>query len=161
MPTNSFSGGIMGYPVTHFQFDSKDDVATADFYCKLFDWKSEPVPNMNYHTIATGSKDGIQGGIGKVQDGQPSGLTFYIEVPSVAEALQKAESMGAKVIQPATQVMPELTLGMFVDLEGRNVGLSTMLKPPVKEVKVKAAPKKKAASKAKGKAAKKAKKKRK
>jgi predicted enzyme related to lactoylglutathione lyase len=151
----------MGHPVLHFQIEAKDDVASANFYCELFEWKTTPIPNMPYHTISTEGKEGIQGGIAKVSENQPAGVTFYVEVPDVAESLKKAESLGAKIVQPATQVMPDLTLGMFVDLEGRNVGLSTMLRPPKpKALKVKAASDKKS-KKTKSKAKDKGKKKKK
>jgi predicted enzyme related to lactoylglutathione lyase len=119
----------MSYPVVHFEFGAKDSQATVDFYAKLFEWKIEPVPNMEYHMAATGSKQGIQGGFAKVPEGQPSYITFYVDVPDVAAALQKAEALGAKVLMPATEVMPELTLAMFSDLEGRVVGLSRMPAP--------------------------------
>jgi predicted enzyme related to lactoylglutathione lyase len=163
----------MGNPVVHFQIGAKDDQAAAAFYSKLFGWTATPVPGMPYHSIQTSSKIGIQGGIAKVENDADAVVTFYVEVPDVAAALDQATALGAKVIQPAVQVMPTLTLGMFLDLEGRAIGLSTdtttvtvaetapAAKPKAtvgKKTKEKKKDKKKAA-KAKKKAEKKAKKK--
>ncbi|HXB97213.1 MAG TPA: VOC family protein [bacterium] len=160
----------MGNPVVHFQIGAKNDQAAAEFYSKLFGWTATPVPNMPYQTIQTSSKIGIQGGVAKVENDTDAVITFYVEVPDVAAALEQAAALGGKVIQPAVQVMPTLTLGMFLDLEGRAVGLSTdtttVAVPEVALAKPKPKPKagkkaKKKAAKAKKKADKKAKKKKK
>jgi predicted enzyme related to lactoylglutathione lyase len=115
----------MGNPVVHFQIGAKNDQAAAEFYSKLFGWTATPVPNMPYQSIQTSSKIGVQGGIAKVENDADAVVTFYVEVPDVAAALEQAAALGGKVIQPAVQVMPTLTLGMFLDLEGRAIGLST------------------------------------
>jgi|GEM_PF-2185846 predicted enzyme related to lactoylglutathione lyase len=158
----------MGNPVVHFQIGAKNGQAAAEFYTKLFGWTAAPVPNMPYQTIQTSSKIGIQGGIATVENDADAVVTFYVEVPDVAAALEQAAALGGKVIQPAVQVMPTLTLGMFLDLEGRAIGLSTdtnavAVAEPVAAAKPKAKAekkgKKKKAAKAKKKAEKKAKKK--
>ena len=159
----------MGNPVVHFQIGAKNDQAAAEFYSKLFGWTATPVPNMPYQSIQTSSKIGIQGGIAKVETDADAVVTFYVEVPDVAAALEQAAALGGKVIQPAVQVMPTLTLGMFLDLEGRAIGLSTdttavtaAAPAPASKPKAKAEKKgKKKAAKAKKKAEKKAKKKKK
>jgi predicted enzyme related to lactoylglutathione lyase len=162
----------MGNPVVHFQIGAKNDQAAAEFYSKLFGWTATPVPSMPYQTIQTTSKIGIQGGIAKVESDTDAVVTFYVEVPDVAAALEQAAALGAKVIQPAVQVMPTLTLGMFLDLEGRAIGLSTdtttvtVPEPapakPAAKAKAKSGKKgKKKAAKDKKKAEKKAKKKKK
>lgn len=149
----------MGHPVTHFQLETRDDEATKQFYAQLFGWTITPVPGMPYHSIATGSPQGIQGGIAKVDESQPAAITFYVEVPDVAAALAQAQSLGATVTQAAVQVMPDLTLGMFKDPEGRSVGLShSTLVLPVATPKAASAPAKpKAKASKKAKPAKKAK----
>ena len=115
----------MGNPVVHFQIGAKDDQAAAAFYTKLFGWTAIPVPNMPYQTLQTDSKIGIQGGIAKVENDADAVVTFYVEVPDVAAALEQAAALGGTVTQAAVQVMPTLTLGMFTDPQGRAIGLST------------------------------------
>jgi predicted enzyme related to lactoylglutathione lyase len=146
----------MGNPVVHFQIGAKNDQAAAEFYSKLFGWTATPVPSMPYQTIQTTSKIGIQGGIAKVENDADAVVTFYVEVPDVAAALEQASALGGKVIQPAMQVMPTLTLGMFLDLEGRAIGLSTDTTTVAAAVPA-AKPKAKAEKKGKKKAEKKAK----
>lgn len=121
----------MGHPVVHFQIGAVDDQAAAKFYAELFGWTMSPVPNMAYQTAHTGSPLGIQGGIAKVENPADAVVTFYVEVPDVAAVLGHAESLGSKVVMPATAVMPTLTLGMFVDPQGRLIGLSHDTAPVV------------------------------
>jgi predicted enzyme related to lactoylglutathione lyase len=156
--------GSMGHPVVHFQIGAVDDAAAAKFYAEVFGWTMTPVPTMPYHTAHTGSPIGIQGGIAKVEKESDAVVTIYVEVPEVAEILSLAESLGAKVIMPATAVMPTLTLGMFVDPAGRVIGLSHDTSPATlaaaktaskKEVKSKAKKKEKKKDKKKGKTKKK------
>lgn len=144
----------MGHPVVHFQIGVKDDSAAVKFYSELFGWTLAPVPGMPYHTAQTGSPLGIQGGIAKVEQDADAVVTFYVEVPDVASSLSHAESLGAKIVMPATPVMPTLTLGMFVDPQGRAIGLSHDTTPSP----VSAAPRKSASAGTGSKKAKKGKK---
>lgn len=114
----------MGHPVVHFQIGAKNDTAAAEFYGKLFGWTATPVTGMPYQMIQTNDKAGIQGGIARAASDAEAVITFYVEVPDVSLALEQAVALGATVMQPAVQVMPTLTLGMFVDPEGRAIGLS-------------------------------------
>ena len=143
----------MGHPVVHFQIGAKDAAAAAEFYSQLFGWSATPVPDMPYHMLQTGSALGIQGGIGAAANDAEAVVTFYVEVPDVGAALARAVELGGTVIQPAVEVMPTLTLGMFTDLEGRAVGLSrdTTPRPVAAPVKRKVERAKKSPKKPKGK----------
>lgn len=56
-------------------------------------------------------------------EGYGGHVTFYVEVPSVEEALSKAESLGgARVMGPET-IMGRMVLGQFTDPEGNVIGL--------------------------------------
>ena len=48
----------MGNPVVHWELMSKDPVKVADFYAKLFGWKVEHQPEMNYRIVRTGGDVG-------------------------------------------------------------------------------------------------------
>jgi predicted enzyme related to lactoylglutathione lyase len=113
----------MPNPVLHFQLSSRQSEATAAFYRQLFDWKMNAVPGMGYHLIETEAKQGIQGGIQEAKAEEPVEITFYVQVQDVQAALDKAQSLGAVITQPKLEVMPELVVGMFKDLEGRNIGV--------------------------------------
>jgi predicted enzyme related to lactoylglutathione lyase len=53
----------MGSPVVHWELMSKDPAKVSDFYAKIFDWKIQHVPEMNYRIVETGGEGGINGGI--------------------------------------------------------------------------------------------------
>ena len=42
---------------------SKDPAKVADFYEKIFGWKIQHIPEMNYRMVETGGEGGIDGGI--------------------------------------------------------------------------------------------------
>jgi len=146
----------MGQAVVHFQIGAMDDQAAVRFYTQLFGWTATPVPDMPYHSVLTGSPLGIAGGIAKVDHENEAVVSIFIEVEHVEEVLGQAESLGAKVIMSATPVMPGLTLGMFLDPQGRTIGLvhdarprpqAAVAEPAMKKEAAKKAAKKKAASK--------------
>jgi predicted enzyme related to lactoylglutathione lyase len=158
----------MPNPVMHFQLSSKQPEATAQFYRDLFAWKLNEIPGMGYTMIETEPKQGIVGGVGHAKESDAIEVSFYVQVPDVQAALDKAQSLGATITQVPLVVTPELTLGMFKDLEGRSIGVmhdsqvqAELDAPPVKlkaaaaKPKAKAATKKKAAPKPKKKVKKK------
>ena len=82
----------------------------------------------NYGLIALGAGFGIGlaalgGGIGQGPDGYEGHVTFYVEVPSVEEALSKAESLGGSRVMGPETIMGRMVLGQFKDPEGNVTGL--------------------------------------
>ena len=67
---------------------------------------------------------GIGGGIGTAPEGYQGHVTFYVEVPDVGAALEKAESLGGSRMMGPDE-MPEvgITIGLFTDPEGHVIGL--------------------------------------
>ena len=59
----------MGRPVVHWELMSKEPAKVADFYARIFDWKVDDRPELNYRIIDTGGEGGINGGISGDQDG--------------------------------------------------------------------------------------------
>ena len=66
---------------------------------------------------------GIGGGVGQGPDGYGGHVTFYVAVPDVEEALQKAESLGGKRVMGPEDIMGMVVLGQFTDPEGNLVGV--------------------------------------
>ena len=56
----------MGKPVVHWELWSKDPAKVSDFYAKVFDWKIQDMPELNYRLVETGGSGGINGGIMKL-----------------------------------------------------------------------------------------------
>jgi uncharacterized protein len=116
-------------PVIHFEVIGKDGDKLKSYYSELFGWEINSDNPMNYGTIGDGQGkgpggEGIGGGIASMPEGGDGYVTFYVEVPSVEEALAKAESLGGtRVMGPMTMDEPPLTLGQFTDPEGHVIGL--------------------------------------
>jgi predicted enzyme related to lactoylglutathione lyase len=119
----------MGYPVVHFEIVGKDGAKLNEYYGQLFGWKIDADNPMNYGMVAReGNKAangdlGIGGGVGQGPDGYEGHVTFYVAVPDVEEALQKAESLGGSRVMGPETIMDMVTLGLFTDPEGHLVGV--------------------------------------
>jgi predicted enzyme related to lactoylglutathione lyase len=66
---------------------------------------------------------GIGGGVAQGPDGYDGHVTFYVAVPDVEAALQKAESLGGSRVMGPETIMEMVTLGQFEDPEGNLVGV--------------------------------------
>jgi predicted enzyme related to lactoylglutathione lyase len=124
----------MGQPVVHFEITGTDPERLRGYFGDLFGWEfetpspvsrevSEPESYGFLDLITTGDGTGIRGGIG----GGPrysSHAVFYVGVPSVEAALQRAESLGGtRVMGPATSPSG-LVVGHFTDPEGALIGVA-------------------------------------
>lgn len=135
----------MAAAVTHFEISASDGKRAQEFYASLFDWKINYVPEMNYGLVDTGWKGGIGGGIGQVEAGKNPSVTFYVQVEDVQAYLDKAVSLGGKIVQPMIEVPNVVTFALFADLDGNVVGIVKGPQTPPKEAR----PKKKAPAKKK------------
>lgn len=124
----------MAQPVVHFEVVGRDPARLREYFSRLFGWSFEvpsPVaeevsaPN-DYGFVELITNDegtGIRGGIG----GGPSyesHAVFYVGVPNVGAALQRAEDLGGtRVMGPATSPRG-LVVGHFKDPEGTLIGVA-------------------------------------
>jgi len=53
----------MANPVIHFELWTKSPEKLGSFYKKVFGWKIDPRPELNYNIVDTQAKAGINGGI--------------------------------------------------------------------------------------------------
>ena len=125
----------MGNAVVHFEIIGKDPAALREFYRALFGWEACPgspvAPQVSdagaYGFIASSATaDGftIPGGIGGGPSFRPHAL-FYVGVPDVAAALDKAQSLGGSpVMGPAANPNGKLVVGHFADPEGNLIGVA-------------------------------------
>jgi predicted enzyme related to lactoylglutathione lyase len=117
----------MGQPVVHFEVLGRDGEALRGFYSELFGWKIDADNEIGYGMVmrednVNAQGAGIGGGIGPAQDGDGH-VTFYVEVPDVEEALQRAESLGGRRVMGPMDVMGRVVIGLFHDPEGHTVGV--------------------------------------
>jgi uncharacterized protein len=111
----------------HFEVVGRNGGKLQSYYGELFGWKMDASNPMSYALVeAEDSSTGksIPGGIGQGPEGYGGHVTFYVEVPDVEAALQKAEELGGTRVMGPETIMPDLTLGQFRDVEGNLVGLT-------------------------------------
>jgi hypothetical protein len=118
----------MGNPVVHWELMSKDPGKVADFYAKIFGWKIEHRPELNYRIVDTGAKGempGINGGIVKPErEGSwPGNMLFYILVDDLAAYRKKVVAAGGKIHVEVQKVPGMGKFALFTDPEGRMMGL--------------------------------------
>jgi predicted enzyme related to lactoylglutathione lyase len=118
----------MGQPVVHFEVVGKDGETLEEYSSELFGWEIQVDNAMNYGMVAREGnvgRDGvgIGGGVGQGPEGYDGHVTFYVAVPDVEAALQKAESLGGQRIMGPENIMDMVTLGQFKDPEGHMVGV--------------------------------------
>jgi predicted enzyme related to lactoylglutathione lyase len=86
-------------PVVHLELRTANLPRACDFYTRLFRWRTETVRTAAgcYLTVELG--DRIGGGVVEHDRGRPFWLP-YVEVPDVAEAVERARVLGASVLLP-------------------------------------------------------------
>jgi predicted enzyme related to lactoylglutathione lyase len=124
----------MGQPVVHFEVIGRDPERLRSYYGDLFGWEfdtSSPVSEavsepMNYGFVGgntTGDGIGIPGGVGGGAD-YDGHTIFYVGVPDVEAALQRAESLGGTRRMGPAQAPTGLVIGHFTDPEGHLIGVA-------------------------------------
>jgi uncharacterized protein len=124
----------MGQPVVHFEITGKNPAKLRAYFGELFGWDfdtSSPVAQavsepLNYgfvNRIPASDGTGIPGGIGGGSGYEPH-VIFYVGVPDVEAALQRAESLGGKRQMGPERAPTGLVVGHFTDPEGNLLGVA-------------------------------------
>jgi hypothetical protein len=124
----------MGQPVVHFEIIGKDPAKLREYFGELFGWEfdvpspvseavSDPAQYGFVDRMALSDGTGIPGGVGG-GPGYEGHAVFYIAVPDVEAALQKAESIGGKRRMGPERAPSGLVVGHFTDPEGNLVGVA-------------------------------------
>jgi uncharacterized protein len=125
----------MADPVVHFEIIGKNAAHLRNYYKDLFDWNADinvaVVPEVsapgNYgfiEKVSTADGTGIPGGIGGGKEYE-SHTVFYVGVKDVKAALQRAESLGGKIVMgPVKKPGGGLVVAHFKDPEGNLIGLA-------------------------------------
>jgi predicted enzyme related to lactoylglutathione lyase len=116
---------VMGKPVVHWEFWSKDPAKVSDFYAKVFDWKIQDMPELNYRLVETGGSGGINGGIMTPQrEGPwPGNMAFYIAVDDLAAYSKKIVAAVGKIVVEEQEVPNMGSFSLFSDPDGRVLGI--------------------------------------
>jgi predicted enzyme related to lactoylglutathione lyase len=115
----------MGRPVVFWEFLSKDPGKVSAFYEKIFGWKIQHMPQMNYSFVETGGQGGISGGILKPDRPEPwpGNMTVYIDVDDLANYREQIRAAGGKILIEEQEVPGMGSFTLFTDPDGRMMGL--------------------------------------
>jgi hypothetical protein len=115
--------------VVHFEIHAGDPERAIAFYARLFGWKFQHIPQLDYWLIAAGEGEGINGGLTRrrgpaPQEGQPvNSFVSTIEVENVDAAVEAALSAGGRLAL-AKMAVPGVGWAAYVtDTEGNILGL--------------------------------------
>ena len=124
----------MGQPIVHFEIIGKDPEKLRSYYGDLFGWQFDTSASVaeavsqagncgfvDRNTTSDGT--GIPGGVGG-GPGYESHALFYIGVPDVEAALQKAERLGGMRQLGPDRAPTGLVVGHFTDPEGNLIGVA-------------------------------------
>jgi predicted enzyme related to lactoylglutathione lyase len=118
----------MPNPITHFEIIGKDGKKLQQFYANLFGWTVDANNPMDYGLVGAQDGRGTGGGISASQDGK-SYVTIYVEVDDPQAYLDKAVSLGGKVLMPVTTIPDMVTFAQFADPEGNLIGITKSQAP--------------------------------
>ena len=117
--------------VVHFEIPADDVERAKKFYKKVFDWKMESFPDMEYTMIQTTAVDekhmptepgAINGGMMKRQDPVKSPV-ITIAVQDIEETMKNVIKMGGELVRGKMQVGDMGYAAYFKDSEGNIIGL--------------------------------------
>jgi uncharacterized protein len=116
----------MGYPVVHFEINTAATPELTRFYAAAFDWAmqadGDDYTQINTEGVCAGTgAPGIDGGIGPSDPGDDF-VTFYVQVPDVADALRRVVELGGEVDLPETHA-GRIVMAIFRDPAGNRIGL--------------------------------------
>ena len=125
-------------PVVHFEMPAEDRKRMADFYTKVFGWKTQQLgEDMGNYVLATTTdsdekgrpkKPGaINGGFFQKTDDKPAQYpSVVIAVDDIKEHIEKVQKAGGKVLGEPWDIPGVGLYVSFFDTEGNRV---TMLQP--------------------------------
>jgi uncharacterized protein len=115
----------MANPFVHVELLTNDLEKAKDFYTKLFDWKLEELPGMDYTLIEVG--EGTGGGMMRnPMPESPSRWLAYVLVDDVVAATEKAKSLGAAICKEVAEVPGIGRFSVIMDPTGAVLALWQM-----------------------------------
>jgi uncharacterized protein len=111
----------MGNRVVYFEVGARDHEVLARFYRELFGWRVEQASD-GYASIDTRAGAGLNGGVGRSNDGTPW-VSFYVAAEDPQALLDQAASLGGGTVLPVTDIPGVATFAMFGDPDGHPVGI--------------------------------------
>ncbi|MEV0250446.1 VOC family protein [Nocardia sp. NPDC050712] len=112
--------------VSWFQIGSDRPEQTNRFYGELFGWNFTADPDLDgYDLIRYAVGADPVGGLAHSPDASANHAIFLVLVQDVAATVAATESLGGKVIQPATTAPDGLVFAYLLDTSGNRFGVFT------------------------------------
>jgi uncharacterized protein len=125
-------------PLNHFEIPFDDYATASKFYTKVFDWKIQPIPEMDYNVVYTTEVDenrmakkagAINGGMFKRNNKTSKNPVLVITVRNLDETIKKIKKAGGKITAEKAKVGDMGLYAQFEDTEGNILGIWETLKP--------------------------------
>lgn len=106
--------------VTHFEIFGEDLARLSEFYTCLFGWRVEKAAGVDYYRIHTSPSEAtsVQGGMLHRPIPGPRSWVHYVHVDSIDGAIERAISLGGKVVLAKTAVPKTAWYALLEDPEG-------------------------------------------
>jgi predicted enzyme related to lactoylglutathione lyase len=112
----------MPNPFAHIELTTDNLKAAQKFYSKVFAWKLNEMPGMNYTMIDVGG--GTGGGMqSKPMPEAPTGWMPYVQVDDVKATVAKATKAGGTAVLPYQEIGEMGAIGVFADPNGAVIGV--------------------------------------
>jgi len=113
----------MPNPVIRWQLITPEPDRAAAFYQKVFDWNLSKANALGYREFSSRETRGADGGVWPAPAGQPGFVQLFIEVESVARAVEAATDAGAKILIPESTLPDGDTMAVLMDPTGVSFGV--------------------------------------
>ena len=114
--------------IVHIEIPTNNEKESAEFYQNLFGWHTETFEEMNY--TMWDPHEGPGGGFSPLDETvQPGNVIIYVNSEDIEADLKKAESLGATVVFPKSEISKTGWYGMFKDPTGNTIALYTSMNP--------------------------------
>ncbi len=126
-------------PVTHFEIPYDDEEKAKEFYEKVFSWKMQSMPEMNYTIVYTtetnennmaSSTNKINGGMFKKSEPNQTPV-IVIDVQNIEETLEKIKQSGGEIITPTQEIGDMGLYAKFKDNQGNILGVWQTIKKEI------------------------------
>ena len=113
----------MGNPVIQWQIVAKEPEAVTRFYSSMFGWKVATNNALGYRMVDTDNARGINGGVWPSPPEGHNLVQLFVEVDDVDRFVTKAQSLGATVIVPPSELPDGDALAIVLDPAGLSFGI--------------------------------------
>jgi predicted enzyme related to lactoylglutathione lyase len=119
---------VVDHIICHFEIPADDVETLAGFYKELFGWEVAPAPGFNDYWFVRTSADpnAVAGGMMSRQHPM-QGIMNYVLVEDVAGYTERAQSMGAKLLVPKTEIPGMGWFAVITDPQNNCLGLFEVL----------------------------------